>query len=363
VSKKWGDLVPHVAVDPVSGEQKWIMGNSAASRFPAMAQAGWKEFPPSSPPTIEDADPASWNPVERLKRMDEYGMYAQVIYPNVGGFGSGRFLEMKEPALMLECVQAYNNFLTDWCSTDTDRLIPIMALPFWDLDATVREINRCFKLGHRGILFGNQPEYFGQPFLSDPHWNPLWATAQDLGLSINFHIGSGDLAVIKAAHASMGDQARVAMGSVMIFMDNAKAIMEVIASGICHRYPKLNFVSVESGIGWIPFAIACLDWQWINAGASQNRPEMDLMPSEYFRRQVYGCFWFECGNVTLETIKFLQDNILYETDFPHPTSMSPGPASSADVPKDFIEQQLSGLPEDVLRKILHDNSARIYHLA
>jgi predicted TIM-barrel fold metal-dependent hydrolase len=56
------------------------------------------------------------------------------------------------------------------------------------------------------------------------------------------------------------------------------------------------------------------------------------------------------------------DNILYETDFPHPTSMSPGPASVADVPKDYIEQNLAGLPDDVLRKILHDNAARLYHL-
>jgi len=40
---------------------------------------------------MEDADPGSWNPVERLKRMDEYGLWAQVIYPNVGGFGNQLF--------------------------------------------------------------------------------------------------------------------------------------------------------------------------------------------------------------------------------------------------------------------------------
>jgi uncharacterized protein len=42
--------------------------------------------------------------------------------------------------------------------------------------------------------------------------------------------------------------------------------------------------------------------------------------------------------------------------------MSPGPASVADVPKDFIEENLADLPDDVLRKILHDNAARLYHL-
>ena len=43
--------------------------------------------------------------------------------------------------------------------------------------------------------------------------------------------------------------------------------------------------------------------------------------------------------------------------------MSPGPASYADNPRDFIEQTLSDLPDDALRKILHDNAARLYHLA
>jgi predicted TIM-barrel fold metal-dependent hydrolase len=32
------------------------------------------------------------------------------------------------------------------------------------------------------------------------------------------------------------------------------------------------------------------------------------------------------------------------------------------VPSQFIETHLSDLPEDVLRKILHDNAARLYHL-
>jgi len=42
--------------------------------------------------------------------------------------------------------------------------------------------------------------------------------------------------------------------------------------------------------------------------------------------------------------------------------MSPGPASYAITPRDFIQETLSDLPEDALRKVLHDNAARLYHL-
>ena len=54
--------------------------------------------------------------------------------------------------------------------------------------------------------------------------------------------------------------------------------------------------------------------------------------------------------------------MLYETDYPHPTSMSPGPASDAQRPDEYIREVFGGLDHDSMRKVLHDNAARIYHL-
>jgi len=119
---------------------------------------------------------------------------------------------------------------------------------------------------------------------------------------------------------------------------------------------------VESGIGWIPFALAALDWQWQNCGVPAEHPEYDLLPSEYFRRQIYGCFWFERDTALTAIEQLGADNVLYETDFPHPTSMSPGPASIAERPDDFVRAVFADLPLETTRKILHDNAARIYHL-
>ena len=42
--------------------------------------------------------------------------------------------------------------------------------------------------------------------------------------------------------------------------------------------------------------------------------------------------------------------------------MSPGPASGAMRPDDYLERTFADTSEDVLRKILHDNAARIYRL-
>ncbi|MFN8644354.1 MAG: hypothetical protein U0802_22870 [Candidatus Binatia bacterium] len=54
---------------------------------------------------------------------------------------------------MLECVRAYNDFLIDWTSAAPQRLVPVMATPFWDADAAVAEIARCATRGHKAVLF------------------------------------------------------------------------------------------------------------------------------------------------------------------------------------------------------------------
>jgi predicted TIM-barrel fold metal-dependent hydrolase len=120
-------------------------------------------------------------------------------------------------------------------------------------------------------------------------------------------------------------------------------------------------VSVESGVGWVPFVLSALEWQWNNNGCQFVEPGR-LRPIEYFQRQIYACSWFEREGL-LAAIEILgDDNIMYETDFPHPTSMTPGPASVAQNPKDYIEDVFTKLPEASQRKILHENAARIYNV-
>ncbi len=117
----------------------------------------------------------------RLRRLDDFGIYAQIFYPNVGGFGAGSYLRLRDPRLMLECIQAYNDFALEWASADPKRLIPVMTVPFWDIDASVTEIERCAELGHKGIILGSQPEQFGMPMLAHPRWDPIWTASSGAG--------------------------------------------------------------------------------------------------------------------------------------------------------------------------------------
>jgi predicted TIM-barrel fold metal-dependent hydrolase len=361
-AKKWGDKVPHVRWDDASGEEFWYFGDTKIYGAATPAMAGWHEFPPDHPKRIADADPSTWDVSKRLEKMDELGIHAQVLYPNVAGFGTGRFTQVGDAELMLECVQAYNNFLIDYSSAAPERFVPIAAVPFWDVDLAVQEIRRAADIGHKGVAFGSEPDSWGAPPLTAFHWDPIWAACQDLDLPVNFHIAAGDVSGARSGTPDHGVRAHFASFGVQFFLGNAATLAKLTCGGICHRFPRLNFVSVESGVGWIPFALASLDWQWKNCAVTSEHPEYDLLPSEYFQRQIYGCFWFE-EETAKQAIELLgPDNILFETDFPHPTSMTPGPATFARAPQDYVAEALGDLPSDTLRKILHDNAARVYHL-
>jgi predicted TIM-barrel fold metal-dependent hydrolase len=358
---RWPGQVPHVERDPRHDEDRWFIGSKRVTGVANFAMAGWKDFPPSHPHLVEQADPAAWNPTERLRRLDEFGIHAQLLYPNLLGFSSVFFLDLA-PDARLACVRAYNDFLIDFASEDPKRLIPLMWLPFWSIEDSVQEMERCTARGHHGIVFPSNFEPVNLPLLPDPHWDPIWAAAQGLDLSINFHTGfQVDPAERSKVTGYKLQRADYAKGSCMFMLGNARTVADLTLFGICHRFPRLNFASVESGFGWLPYFAEVLDWQWLNSGAKDAYPEIHEMPSEFMHRQIYGSFWFERKTVHA-LIHDWEDNVFFESDFPHPTSLSPGPASYAVTPAETIERNISTLPRATLQKVLHDNAARVYHL-
>ncbi|MCU1366070.1 MAG: amidohydrolase 2 [Ilumatobacteraceae bacterium] len=360
MSSKWGDAIPHI--ERINDFDVWVVNGQPYAKPGNTAMAGFDGTLPDGPKTYADMHPAAWDPHARIRFMDEQHIRAQVLYPNLGGFGAGAWLDRGEPEYALDCLRAYNDFQTDFASIAPDRLLPITSIPFWDVGASITEIERCVGNGHRGINFCNQPEAYGQPPLWDPHWDPLWAATRDAGVPVNFHIGGGRIGELIAKGLDMGFRANFSRMSSMLFVDNLKCITDLIHGGVCHRFPDLMFVSVESGVGMIPGALEAFDWQWRNGGVVREHPEYDLLPSEYFRRQIHGCFWYE-RDVLIPALLAYPDNMMFETDFPHPTCQHPGPATPAVEPETYANEALASLPDDVLEKVLVSNAARLYRIA
>jgi predicted TIM-barrel fold metal-dependent hydrolase len=351
------DRVPRVETD-ADGTMRWVVGASrglASVGLTATAGVGSFNKPPRN---YEEMHPGAFDAKARLKYMDQMGIWAMVMYPNVGGFGAQQFLKLGDPELMLTCVRIYNDWQTEWASADERRLLPITSIPFWDVAAAVKEVRRCAAMGHKGILFTGEPQYYGLPLIGEPHWNPLWEAAVELDLPLSFHIGSGDMTegLVKSKIAAYGKMAAFTELAVDIFLRNGLQLNDLLMSGVLARYPQIKFVSVESGIGWIPFMLEALDYQFRGNSVAEEHPEFDRLPSEYFARNVYACYWFEQTAPRRLLDKIGVDNILFETDFPHPTSLYGEEVHAR------IKGGLSDCEEPVRRKILWENSQKLYNV-
>jgi len=354
-------LVPRVETN-ADGQPVYYLGEVSMGYGPGTVSTAGVGTIHSPPERYEDMHPGSYDAKARLEYMDGLGIWAMVMYPNLGGFGAQTFPKLLDPELILTCVRAYNDWQSEWASADSRRLLPITSIPFWDVGAAAVEIRRCAAMGHRGILFTGDPIGLGQPAIGDPHWNPLWEAAVETGLPISFHLGSGNMeqqleeeAVKTAAY---GQMACFAATTVDLYFANAKHLNELLISGVLTRYPEIQFVSVESGIGWIPFALEALDYQFQDcySEVKAQRPDLELLPSEYFARNVYACYWFEQTAPQRLIDKVGADRILFETDFPHPTSIY-----GDDVHR-RIESGLGNCEASVRRKILWENAEKLYQV-
>jgi predicted TIM-barrel fold metal-dependent hydrolase len=152
------------------------------------------------------------------------------------------------------------------------------------------------------------------------------------------------------------DNTKLAIGGTLLFIGNARVVTNLILSGMFDRYPTLKMVSVESGVGWIPFILEALDYE-MSENAPQELSQMAKLPSEYFKSNLYATFWFENNRNKLpDLIEAVgEDTILFETDFPHPTCLYPSPLQS-------VEAKMGTLTPEARRKIFGENARKLYRL-
>jgi predicted TIM-barrel fold metal-dependent hydrolase len=308
--------------------------------------------------TGDDIAEASYDMEARLAVLDELGIWAQVLYPNVAGFGAQKFGEIDDPELRRLCATLYNDAMVEIQEESGGRLIPMALMPWWDVDASIAEVERAAANGLRGVNMCSDPHARGAPDLGERAWDPFWAACAEHDLPVNFHIGASDTSLTwfgTSPWPSQDDERKLAIGSAMMYLSNARILANLVFSGVLERFPTVKFVSVESGIGWIPFFLESLDYQ-LHESAPSVVESLSMLPSEYFRRQLYGCFWFEANALRPVIDALGPEHILFETDYPHPTCLYPEPLA-------WVERALEGFDDTTVRRLLQDNAADLYKVS
>jgi hypothetical protein len=168
--------------------------------------------------------------------------------------------------------RAYNDYIHDDVANHADRLHPVAVLPLQEPLEAVREMRRCVEdLGMPSVSLAPNvpqphpaapdrfPEIRVPKALSHPDFHPLFAAAQELGISVAIHGAPG----VQLAGGSSDQLDTFTL--VHVFANRSMqqmAIAKLIFDGVMESFPRLRFGFLEAGAGWLPDFFFSLREHW-----------------------------------------------------------------------------------------------------
>ena len=285
------------------------------------------------------------DPHLRLKEMERDGVDAEVIF---GILGSAS--KMQDPEAAIEMFRIYNDWLKQFCSHYPERHIGLACLPYGNINAAVEEVYRCAKLGLPGLELSSSWDM--EPMWL-PCWEPLWKAINEVQLPLHFH--TFPTTNPKARDQASGRVRRAAMfeGVTAFQMGLVHILAAVIGAGVLERHPNIKISLGESGIGWIPYALDRMDFEY----EDRFRDLMPLKPSEYWKRQCRATFQYDViGPMLINKNDLMtEDSLMWGSDYPHTDGIWP----ESD---QYIAEQFDGLTAAQIKKITCDNAVEFYGL-
>ena len=300
--------------------------------------------------TYDTMRPGSYLLKDRLEDMDVNGLEASLCFPTFPRFCGQTFTEAADKELGLLCVQAYNDWMVEeWCGLSGGRLIPLIIVPLWDAHLAAAEVRRNAERGVHAVCFSEIPTNLGLPSIHSGEWDPFFEACNDAKVTINMHIGSG------SRMPSTSPDAPAAVGSTLTFANCCFSMVDWLMSGVFTKFSDLTIAYSEGQIGWIPYILERADTVWEeNRGWGGIADKVLEPPSHIFRKHVYGCFFDDPhGLRCLDEIG--EDNVTYESDYPHSDSTWPNTAKIA-------EQQMAHLSDETVYKLVRGNAIKMLHI-
>jgi uncharacterized protein len=351
---KFKDRVPQV--QQLDGNPAWVIdgrllnkeGASSAVRKDG-SKAHGMEFRKLQ---LHEVHAGAYDVRERVKFMDQEGIWGQIAYSNLLGFGGQKAMTL-DLELRNVSTAIFNDAMAEMQADSGNRIFPMAMMPWWDVKLAAAEAVRTADMGLRGVNMNSDPHLHGLPPLGDEYWNPLWEVCVDRSLPVNFHIGASDESWswfgvgLWPGHTP---EVELCYGGAMLFVGNMRVVTNILLSRFLEKWPQLKIVSVESGAGWIPFVLEGLEYQMAESGVKCEVPV-----TEIFKRQIYACTWFERANITRTMQQVGVDNIMFETDFPHPTCLHPDPLN-------YMKDAIVKMTQEEKEKLFGGNARRVYNL-
>ena len=241
-----------------------------------------------------------WNPEVRINDMAKHQIDVQVIctIPVMFSYDA-------KPNDGLEISQFLNDDIANTVNQYSDKFIGLATVPMQDTKLAVEELNRCMKLGFKGIQIGSNVNNIN---LGEPQFYDLWAACEKLNAAILVHPWQ----MMGQEHMSkywlpwlVGMPAEI-----------SRAICSMIFGGIFEKYPSLKVCFAHGGGSFLP-TISRIEHGW------ECRPDLVAIDNEFNPKKYLGKFWVDshvCDHKMLQYIIDLvgADKVVQGSDYPFP---------------------------------------------
>ncbi len=163
-----------------------------------------------------------------------------------------------------------NDYVSDLAMQHPKRLVGLMVLPLQDIDASLKELERCAgERGMKGILLYSN---LAGSFPDEDRYRPLFERAESMEVPVLLHP-----AYPVTYDATVGRNLVAGLG---LMFDTTIALARIILAGILDEFPRLKLVCPHVG-GTLPYLVGRLDHQTQVLG--RGAENISKPPSEYLR--------------------------------------------------------------------------------
>jgi predicted TIM-barrel fold metal-dependent hydrolase len=306
-----------------------------------------------SMPTSLHSDRNAWNtdehtPEAKLERMDEFGIDRAIISPGL----NLALPTVSNTRAAIALANAYNSWVLDnFIDESQDRFKALMALPHQTPDLAAEEIDR--RADEDGIAGVTLSATGLVPPPGHRQYEPIYEAAERHGFPIFMHSASINTSHVFPIQRMYNETYTEEHVTVHPF-SHMQNLTSLIVQGIPERYPDLEFVFQEAGIGWIPYTMWRLDDHYLEL--EYEMPVLTKRPSEYVHDQ----FYFTTQPLghpadpthLAKTIEMAgPDNIMFASDLPH-SDFDPPEELFNRIDSYFDEETVAGMMGETAKELL-----------
>ncbi len=235
---------------------------------------------------------------QRLADMDKMGVDVQAISTS-----PLQYYYALDADVGRQTSRAINERLAEITASHPQRFAPLCTVPLQAPELAVAELERCMKLGFRGMEVGTNVNGVE---LADARYEKLFARAEALGAVVFLHpIGFTDTRRLTQHFLTN------VIGNPL---DTTVALAHLVFGGVLERHPRLKFVAAHGG-GYMGHYPARMDH------AYRVRPEchdhIKHPPSYYLKKVYYDTMVFSHDQLEHLVRMWGAGHVVIGTDYPY----------------------------------------------